>query len=174
MNPVIDLATDTEEARTSSKAWIVMGSLATAFMAVTCYGGWWYQHMIRHKFIEAVKGMWIPGSFLSTSGSGPFGRAVTRPESRDSIMDPLLTGLASPMWSDDGFSLHKSRNSDLGRHSYARDSFSGPAGMASSIHGPSITVSHNDGGDDIGLLAFDHIRDAPDREPTAGTQEAQL
>jgi hypothetical protein len=133
-----------------------MGSLATVFMAVTYYGGWWYQQMIRHKFIEAVKGMWIPGS-LSTSGSGPFGRAVTRPGSRDSIMDPLLAGLASPMWPDDGFSLHESRNSSLGRHSYARDSFPGPAGMASSIHGPSITVSHDDGGDDIGLSAFDHI-----------------
>lgn len=113
--------------------------------------------MIRHKFIEAVKGMWMPGRFLSTSGSGTFGRAVTRPDSRGSIMDPLLAGLASPMWSDDGFSLHESRNSDLGRHSYARDSFSGPAGMVSSIHGPSITVSHDEGGDDIGLLAFDHI-----------------
>lgn len=38
-NPLINLATDTESARTSSEAWIVMGGLATAFMAVTCYGG---------------------------------------------------------------------------------------------------------------------------------------
>ncbi len=113
--------------------------------------------MIRHNFIEAMKGMWISGSFLSTLGSDHSGRAATRPDSHDSIMDPLLAGLASPMWSDDGFSLHESRNSDLGRHSYARDSFPGPAGMASSIHGPSITVSYDEGGDDIALSAFDHI-----------------
>jgi hypothetical protein len=148
-NPVINVATDTEEARNSSKAWIVMGSLATAFMAVTCYGGWWYQRMIRHKFIEAVKGMWIPGSFLTTSGRGYSIRAATRPDGRDSMMDPLLAGLASPMWSDDGFSPYESRNSGLGRHSYARDSFTGPAGKATSIYGPSIMISHDELGDDI-------------------------
>lgn len=113
--------------------------------------------MIRHKFIEAVKGMWIPGSFFSISGSGHSGRAVARADSRDSIVDPLLAGLASPMWSDDGFSLYEARNSDLGRHSNARDSFSGPAGIASSIRGPSITVTHDERGDDIGLSTFDHL-----------------
>jgi hypothetical protein len=43
--------------------------------------------MIRHKFIEAVKRMWIPGSFLTTPGSGrgPSGGAVMRPDECDSM-----------------------------------------------------------------------------------------
>ncbi|KAH8791445.1 hypothetical protein BGZ57DRAFT_589460 [Hyaloscypha finlandica] len=157
-NPRINLATDTDDARTSSNAWIVMGALATVFMAVTCYGGWWYQRMIRQKFIEAVKGMWIPGSFLTTQGSGRdlSGGAVTRPDERDSMMDPLLPGEASPMWSEDSFSTFESRQFELGRHSSIRGSSPEPSGMTTSIHTPSITVSYDEGGEDIGLLSFDH------------------
>jgi hypothetical protein len=167
-NTIINLATDTEDARTSSKAWIVMGGLATAFMAVTCYGGWWYQQIIRHKFIEAVKGMWIPGSFFTTPGSGPgpSSRAVTRPDDRDSMMDPLLPGEASPLWSDDGFSPFESRNFGPRRNSYVRDSSPKPSGMTSSIHAPSITVSYDEGGEDIGLLPFGHINSRRPRPRT--------
>src|ERR1700693_3521113 len=108
-----------------------MGALATVFIAVTCYGGWWYQRMIRHKFIEAVKRMWILGSFLTTPGSGrgPSGGAVTGSDERDSIMDPLLPGEASPMWSEDGFSPFESRQFELGRHSLIRGSSPEPSGM---------------------------------------------
>jgi hypothetical protein len=157
-NPRINLATDTDDARTSSNAWIVMGALATVFMAVTCYGGWWYQRMIRNKFIEAVKDMWIPGSFLTTQGSGRdlSGGAVTRPDERDSMMDPLLPGEASPMWSEDGFSPFESRQFELGRHPSIRGLSPEPLGMTTSIHTPSITVSYDEGGEDIGLLPSDH------------------
>ena len=114
--------------------------------------------MIRQKFIEAVKGMWIPSSFLTTPGSGPgpSGGAVTRPDERDSMMDPLLPGEASPMWSEDSFSPFESRQFELGRHSSIRGSSPEPSGMTTSIHTPSITVSYDEGGEDIGLLSFDH------------------
>ena len=166
-NPSIDLATDIADARTSSEAWIVMGSLATAFMAVTCYGGWWYQRMIRHRFIEAVKGMWIPGSILATIGSdiGPSGRAVTKPDDRDSMVDPLLPGEASPMWPGDGFSPFESH--DSGRGSYIRGLSPEPSGRTTSIYTPSIMVSYDDGGEDIGLLPFDHV--ANSRRPRPRT-----
>jgi hypothetical protein len=123
--------------------------------------------MIRHKYVEAVKGMWIPGSFLTTPGSGLgiSGRAVARSDDRDSMMDPLLPGEASP-WSDDGVSLFDARNFDLGRHSYVRDPSLGPSGRAASIHAPSITVSYDEGGEDIGLLAFDHINSRRPRPRT--------
>jgi hypothetical protein len=164
-NPLINLATDTENARTSSRAWIIMGGLATAFMALTCYGGWWYQRMIRHKFIDAVQGMWIPGSFLSTPGSGNVvsSRVVARPDDRDSMMDPLLPEEAS----EDSASPYESRHFDIGRHSYARDSSYERFGMTTSIHAPSITVSYDEGGEDIGLLPFDHI--ANSRRPRPRT-----
>jgi len=166
-NPSIDLATDTADARTSSEAWIVMGSLATAFMAVTCYGGWWYQKMIRHRFIEAVKGMWIPGSFLTTTGSSISlsSRAVTKPDDHDSMMDSLLPGEASPMWSEDGSSPFESR--DIGRNYYIRGLSLEPSGRTTSIYAPSITVSYDEGGEDIGLLPFDHV--ANSRRPRPRT-----
>lgn len=171
-NPRINLATDTEDARISSGAWIVMGALATAFMAVTCYGGWWYQRMIRHKFIEAVKGMWIPGILMNDnpgSGIGPSGRAPTRPDGRDSMMDPLLPGQASPMWSEDGFSPFESRQFELGRRSYNRGLSPDPFGMTTSVHAPSITVSNDEGGEDIGLLHFDHAANSRRPRPRANS-----
>lgn len=125
--------------------------------------------MIRHKFIDAVQGMWIPGSLLTTSGSSiaPYSGAVTRPDDQDSMMDPLLPGEASPMWSEDGASPYEPRHFDLGRHSYARHSSDGPSGMTTSIHAPSITVSYDEGGEDVGLLPFDHV--ANSRRPRPRT-----
>jgi hypothetical protein len=35
-NPSLDLATDTQDARASSRSWMAMGTIATAFMAFTC------------------------------------------------------------------------------------------------------------------------------------------
>ncbi|KAE9365866.1 hypothetical protein N431DRAFT_516708 [Stipitochalara longipes BDJ] len=55
INPAINLASDTQDARNSSVYWIKMGSTATVFMAVNCYIGWWYQRLIRHRFTDAVK-----------------------------------------------------------------------------------------------------------------------
>jgi len=119
--------------------------------------------MIRHRFIEAVKGIWIPGSLLTPAGSGIglSGRALMRSDDRDSMIDSLLPGEASPMWSEDGFSPLDAR--DISRNSYIRGLSPEPSGRATSIHVPSITVSYDEVGEDIGLLPFDHI--ATSRRP---------
>ncbi|KAE8451955.1 hypothetical protein EG329_002119 [Mollisiaceae sp. DMI_Dod_QoI] len=62
INPMINLATDTQAARDSSVYWIWMGSVATVFMAITTYMGWWYQKLIRRRFTDAVKEMFEPDS----------------------------------------------------------------------------------------------------------------
>jgi hypothetical protein len=33
---------------------VFAGSVATVFMALNCYIGWWYQRLIRHRFTEVV------------------------------------------------------------------------------------------------------------------------
>ncbi|PMD49027.1 hypothetical protein L207DRAFT_477734 [Hyaloscypha variabilis F] len=60
IDPTVNLASDTQDARNSSVYWIKMGSTATVFMAVNCYIGWWYQRLIRHRFTDAVKKMYTP------------------------------------------------------------------------------------------------------------------
>ena len=60
INPLINLATDTAGARNASVSWIWMGSTASVFMALTCYIGWWYQKLIRRRFTDAVKDLYIP------------------------------------------------------------------------------------------------------------------
>jgi hypothetical protein len=60
IDPAVNLASDTQDARNSSVYWIKMGSTATVFMAVNCYIGWWYQRLIRHRFTDAVKKMYTP------------------------------------------------------------------------------------------------------------------
>jgi len=62
INPAVNLASDTQDARNSSIYWIWMGSTATVFMAVNCYIGWWYQRLIRHRFTDAVAAMYVPTS----------------------------------------------------------------------------------------------------------------
>jgi hypothetical protein len=59
INPAVDLASDTLDARNSSHFWIKMGTTATVFMALNCYIGWWYQRLIRHRFTDAVKVMYV-------------------------------------------------------------------------------------------------------------------
>jgi len=59
INPAVDLASDTLDARNSSHFWIKMGTTATVFMALNCYIGWWYQRLIRHRFTDAVKKMYV-------------------------------------------------------------------------------------------------------------------
>ncbi len=56
INPSINVASDTQDARNSSVYWMWMGSTATIFMAFNCYFGWWYQRLIRRRFTDAVKG----------------------------------------------------------------------------------------------------------------------
>lgn len=53
----ISVASDTQDQRISSRYWVVMSSVATGFMALVGYIGWWYQRQIRQEFIVEVKAL---------------------------------------------------------------------------------------------------------------------
>ncbi|KAJ9151797.1 hypothetical protein NKR23_g2664 [Pleurostoma richardsiae] len=57
VNPAVNLASDTQDARDSSRYWVWMGATASVFMALNCYVGWWYQRLVRKRFTEAVADM---------------------------------------------------------------------------------------------------------------------
>jgi len=90
------------------------------------------------------------------------------------------------VWRESGFQKTDGRNSigmalqklctSFGSHrSSSRQWWIEPLGMATSIHGPSITVSYDEGGMILdSRLSIISTRDAPDREPTSSTQEVQL
>lgn len=65
MNVTINLAKDTQAQRDSSKYWIWMGSTATIFMGIYCYIGWWYQRLVRKRFTDAVRMMYVPRDIMS-------------------------------------------------------------------------------------------------------------
>jgi hypothetical protein len=52
---IVNVASDTNNRRNSSDGWIVMGGVATAFMAVCSFFGWWFQMNIRVSFEDAIK-----------------------------------------------------------------------------------------------------------------------
>lgn len=54
-NAIVNVASDTKNRRNSSDGWIVMGGVATAFMAVCSFFGWWFQMNIRVSFEDAIK-----------------------------------------------------------------------------------------------------------------------
>ncbi|KAF4439578.1 glycoside hydrolase family 3 [Fusarium acutatum] len=54
-NAVVNVASDTKDRRNSSDGWIVMGGVATAFMAVCSFFGWWFQMNIRVSFEDVIK-----------------------------------------------------------------------------------------------------------------------
>ncbi len=92
--------------------------------------------MIKHRFIEAVTEMYMPGDFLTTYGR----------DDCDSQMDPLFPEDGSPILSEDGVPPFESRQLGLGRqrHSYIRESSPEPLGLRTSIKAPSITVSYDE------------------------------
>lgn len=108
VNPMINLATDTQAARDSSVYWIWMGSVATMFMAWTTYVGWWYQKLIRRRFTDAVKEMFeadsIEGVELRPVGGGADGLEVELVregqggKGRDSMSVPLLRMDSARIW----------------------------------------------------------------------------
>ncbi|KAF4960767.1 hypothetical protein FGADI_710 [Fusarium gaditjirri] len=53
-NAVVNVASDTKNRRNSSDGWIVMGGVATAFMALCSFFGWWFQMNIRVSFEDAI------------------------------------------------------------------------------------------------------------------------
>ncbi len=87
INPAVDLASDTLDARNSSHFWIKMGSTATVFMALNCYIGWWYQRLIRHRFTDAVKDMCILPEVVTLPG----GNGRRAPDDGNENV-PLLNG----------------------------------------------------------------------------------
>lgn len=109
-NPPIQLASDTQDARDSSFSWISMGVVATVFMALTTYIGWWYQRLIRRRFTDAVKEMYIPGDFHSIEGVRPgwgsmegmggMGGIGAPLELQNSMTSPLLAEEDAEMWSE--------------------------------------------------------------------------
>lgn len=90
-NPPIQLASDTQDARDSSFSWISMGVVATAFMALNTYIGWWYQRLIRRRFTDAVKEMYIPGNFESIEGVRPGWSGMEGGAGMSDIGSPLET-----------------------------------------------------------------------------------
>ncbi|KAF5969752.1 hypothetical protein FBULB1_10072 [Fusarium bulbicola] len=54
-NAIVNVASDTKDRRNSSDGWIVMGGVATAFMAACSFFGWWFQMNIRVSFDDAIK-----------------------------------------------------------------------------------------------------------------------
>ncbi|KAF5635255.1 glycoside hydrolase family 3 [Fusarium tjaetaba] len=54
-NAIVNVASDTKNRRNSSDGWIVMGGVATAFMAVCSFFGCWFQMNIRVSFEDAIK-----------------------------------------------------------------------------------------------------------------------
>lgn len=54
-NAVVNVASDTKDRRSSSDGWIVMGGVATGFMAACSFFGWWFQMNIRVSFEDVIK-----------------------------------------------------------------------------------------------------------------------
>jgi hypothetical protein len=74
-NPMVQVANDTQDARTASRYWIWMGIFATLFMAANCYVGWWYQIFIRRRFTEAVQNMYVPSDETGSGRQWPLGNS---------------------------------------------------------------------------------------------------
>ncbi|KAK3347322.1 hypothetical protein B0H65DRAFT_146364 [Neurospora tetraspora] len=65
----VNVASDTWFQRNSSYNWMVMGGVATAFMAACAYAGWWFQGMIRRGLAGVVAGEVWPG-YGNEKGNG--------------------------------------------------------------------------------------------------------
>lgn len=50
----VEVASDTLEQRNSSRNWMIMGSVATGFMGICSYVGWFYQMTIRLGYERRV------------------------------------------------------------------------------------------------------------------------
>lgn len=64
----VNVASDTWFQRNSSYNWMVMGGVATAFMAACAYAGWWFQGMIRRGLAGVVEGEVWPGYGYQNGG----------------------------------------------------------------------------------------------------------
>ena len=163
INPSINLASDTQVARNSSIYWVWMGSTATVFMAINCYIGWWYQRLIRHRFTEAVKAMYIPEATLRPDQAAPRTPhgAATPADSSDGRA-PLLQGDSARTWAEDTVEeVLTTGRSQLNptwlgqrRTAFAREA--SPEGSAMSVPPPAIRVSDDKIGEGIRLLPLEN------------------
>lgn len=84
---VINVAVDTQKLRNSSQNWVYMGTVASGFMAVACYVGYWYQRSIRKRFVEEVENL-----FPEPVGHrGGYDHVPNRDEVDSHSMEPLVT-----------------------------------------------------------------------------------
>jgi hypothetical protein len=167
LNPAVNLASDTQDARNSSIYWVWMGSTATVFMAINCYIGWWYQRLIRHRFTEVVKAMYLPepaphGVHRPPSVPDRPDRAAT-PSDNGDVADPLLQNDGAHAWAEEaehaivtGRSQLTSTWQGLRRASFIREP--SPEGSAMSTQPPTIRVSNDESGEEIGLLPLENSR----------------
>jgi hypothetical protein len=65
-----------------------MGSVATSFMVFTCYAGWWYQRLIRKRFILTVEDIYRCVNDENTSGTEMDNMGPSEDHSADA---PLLS-----------------------------------------------------------------------------------
>lgn len=86
--PDINIASDTQDDRDSSRSWLLMGSVATSFMAFTCYVGWWYQRLIRKRFLLTVEDIYRCANDENTSGTAMENMG---PREDHSVDAPLLS-----------------------------------------------------------------------------------
>lgn len=77
--PGIQVATDTQLQRDSSKNWLTFGYAATTFMAIVCYMGYRYQLELRYHFVAEVKAL----EYDPAPGPVPIASAVLSPASSD-------------------------------------------------------------------------------------------
>ncbi|RMZ77291.1 hypothetical protein DV737_g4463, partial [Chaetothyriales sp. CBS 132003] len=54
-SPGVDVASDTQGQRSSSRNWLIAGWTAVIFMSVVCYAGWEYQKSLRLRFTGQVE-----------------------------------------------------------------------------------------------------------------------
>ncbi|KAH7247503.1 uncharacterized protein BKA55DRAFT_664698 [Fusarium redolens] len=54
-NAIVNVASDTKNRRNASDGWIVMGGVATVFMATCSFFGWWFQMNIRATFEDVIR-----------------------------------------------------------------------------------------------------------------------
>jgi len=161
INPAVNLASDTQDARNSSVYWIWMGSTATVFMAVNCYIGWWYQRLIRHRFTDAVKAMYMPPS----EDNSPNGDVNPEVDDEDEVALPSGPGRDSAEQAllsqqDQAHTWAERTTEDITEHlhtdqsnsrrgSRSRDISSESGAFRVSAHPPTITVSDGSVGDEI-------------------------
>ncbi|KAK0124495.1 hypothetical protein ONS95_009445 [Cadophora gregata] len=90
VNPAINMATDTQEARNASYWWMWMGAISTVFMVVVCYTGWWYQRLVRRRFEYAVEELYIPPRIEGLTAGRPSNDRPDYPFGSHEDTEPLL------------------------------------------------------------------------------------